>query len=408
MLLGQKTIRILLILISQTLLGQNPAVVQLTPPTINAHTILKTITCTRPMREGCFNISFESLCGKTVIHCYGHGGSGWTTLFGSIEKAIELFEELPKKNSHTPIRVIGSGCMGLTAAIELTKKGYTVAGITTKELYDTPSWTAAGYFGLVSLQTSPEEQDQVTELGIRTFATYQLIEQANHPYLTKETVRYLPVYCSKETDSGIEGLEQRGYIPSHEEVTLDFGNGVCHRNMIKYMTYFMDTTKLMQQLLGEVHRLQIPIELQEVHSFEDLQEEIIFNCSGLGGRDLNRDSRIIPVRGHLILLDNQPNTTHMEYNMIYTKVHWQDREEYVYLFPKGMSITADHIEGLPCQGVLGGSFVLGTDQLSPIQLIELDELEFKNLLERNSLFFHGIPYQGTCKSTKIPDFIFLP
>ncbi len=96
--------------------------------------------------------------------------------------------------------------------------------------------TTAGYFGLVSLKTSQEEQDFVTELGIRTFITYRSIEQANHPYLTKEAVRYLPVYCSKETEPGIEGLEERGCIPVHEEV-----NGVCHPNFVKYMTYCMDT-----------------------------------------------------------------------------------------------------------------------------------------------------------------------
>ncbi len=145
----------------------------------------------------------------------------------------------------------------------------------------------------------------------------------------------------------------------------------------------------MQQLLAEVNRLQIPIELKEICSFEDLQEPIIFNCSGFGAKVLNRDSHMIPVRGHLILLDNQENSAHMDY-MIYTKVHCQGCEEYIHLFPKAMSVTADHIDGLPCHGVLGGTFVLGTDEMSPNQLFELDQLEFNNLLERSSLFCHEI------------------
>jgi hypothetical protein len=116
-------------------------VVNLTPPAISKDTIAQEIVCTRPMRDGCFNISVEPISSKfeskKIINCYGHGGSGWTTLFGSVKKAIELFEnENPQKD--VPIRVIGSGCMGLTSAIELTRRGYNVAGIATKSLYDIP------------------------------------------------------------------------------------------------------------------------------------------------------------------------------------------------------------------------------------------------------------------------------
>ena len=45
---------------------------------------------------------------KTIVNCYGHGGWGWTTLFGSVQYAIELFEKTnPSKD--IPIRVIGWG-----------------------------------------------------------------------------------------------------------------------------------------------------------------------------------------------------------------------------------------------------------------------------------------------------------
>ncbi len=56
--------------------------------------------------------------------------------------------------------------MGLTAAIELTRQGYQVSGISTKELYDLCSWRAAGYFALVSVKTSPEEQGNLNEIGV--------------------------------------------------------------------------------------------------------------------------------------------------------------------------------------------------------------------------------------------------
>ncbi|MES2272980.1 MAG: FAD-dependent oxidoreductase [Chlamydiota bacterium] len=368
-------------------------VVQLTPPTLNSETICEQIVCTRPMREGKFNISTESFGNKTLVNCYGMGGSGWTTLFGSVGKAIELFEQ-ENKDKSIPIRIVGSGCMGLTSAIELSQRGYNIAGITTKSLYDMPSWRAAGYFALVSVKTSPEEQANLDKIGMDTFLTYQQIDQGMHSYIAKEAVRFIPVYCSENTDNGLENLEEMGLIPSHEEVTLDFGNGVTHPNYHAYMTYFLDTTSLMQQLTREVERLQIPIELKEIQSFDELQEEIIFNCTGMGARELNGDSKMIPVRGHLIALNEKSGIQHMDY-MIYTTVTQDDREEYIYMFPKTISITPDHIQGVPCRSVLGGTFIPNVDQLSLKKQEELDIREFQQMLDRNSLFFTGELFQST-------------
>ncbi|MDF2577895.1 MAG: dadA [Chlamydiales bacterium] len=370
---------------------------KLIPPILNQNTLLEKVVCTRPMREGRFNISYEKKnLGKThkeIINCYGHGGSGWTTLFGSIKKAIELFQdkhrEVPPQTM--PIRVIGTGCMGLTAAIELNRLGYKVAGITTKNIYEGPSWQAAGYFALVSVKTSPEEQANLNEIGMETFKVYQQIERGQHPYLTKDAVRFMPVYCSDDTEAGVEDLEARGLIPPKQKVTLDFGNGVQHPNFIKYMTYFMDTTALMRQLHKQVGRLSIPIQTQEVKQFSEIKEEIIFNCSGLGSRELNGDDQMIPVRGHLILLNEKAGTAHMDY-MIYSKVLHGGLDEYIYMFPKKMVIDANNLDGRVCQSSLGGTFIPHTDLLTPEKLKELDDYEFKKMLDRNSLFFHGKTY----------------
>jgi D-amino-acid oxidase len=368
-------------------------IVQLTPPTLTPETISEQIVCTRPMREGKFNISTESFGNKTLVNCYGMGGSGWTTLFGSVGKAIELFEQQNGDKS-IPVRVIGSGCMGLTSAIELTRMGYKVAGITTKSLYDMPSWRAAGYFALVSVKTSPEEQANLDKIGMNTFLSYQQIEEGHHPYISKEAVRFIPVYCSENTDNGLENLEEMGLIPPHSQVTLDFGNGVTHPNYQEYMTYFLDTTNLMQQLRAEVDRLQIPLEFREIQSFDEIQEEIIFNCTGMGGRELNSDSKMIPVRGHLIALNEKSGIEHMDY-MIYTTVTQEALEEYIYMFPKSLSITPEHTQGVPCRSVLGGTFIPNVDQLPQEEQEELDAREFQRMLDRNALFFTGKPFPSS-------------
>lgn len=376
-----------MLLLSFALQANQPQIVKLVPPQISNETVLQEITCTRPMREGKFNISLEQESKKTIVNCYGHGGSGWTTLFGSVSKAIELFQKTAP-NKAKPIRIIGSGCMGLTAAIELSRLGYQVAGISTKSLYDSPSWRAAGYFALVSVKTSPEEQAELNEIGLNTFLTYQKIDSGTHPYIAKEAVKLLPVFCSIDTEAGVEDLEARGMIPAREYVSLDFGNGVIHHDYVKYMTYFMNTTTLMRQLNAEAERLKIKIELKEIKSFDDIAEEIIFNCSGLGGRELNSDGNMIPVRGHLITLNEASGSAHMDY-MIYTKVKQAGKEEYIYMFPKNISVTPECTQGVSCMGVLGGTFIPNVDKLSAVDQEKLDKVEFKRLLDRNSEFFQG-------------------
>ncbi len=377
----------------------NIKTVELAPPVLSKATLLKTLYCTRPVRDGCFNISTEILSqkesSKLLTHCYGHGGSGWTTLFGSVEKAIKHFENARDRNGNfsMPIRVIGSGCMGLVSAIELARKGYPVKGIYTKTLYDTPSWRAGGYFALVSVKTSVDEEKNLIDLGISTFQTIQKIERGEHPYLTPHTVRFLPFYSSKETICGVESLEERGLVPRREEVILDFGDKVRHPHYYKYSTYFMDPVRMMQELLLEVERLKIPIEVQKIASFYDVEEEIIFNCTGLGARDLVNDNRVIPVRGHLILLNDGAGAGHMDY-MIYTKFRPEKQEEgFIYMFPKTHSISHESRQSEPCRSVLGGTFIPDTDKLSSDELAALDKREFQKMLDRHSLFFTGRPFR---------------
>lgn len=351
-----------------------PKIVKLQPPVISPATVLKEIACTRPMRNGKINISKQEIEEKTVVNCYGHGGSGWTTLFGSVNEAITLLDEADKR---TPIRIIGAGCMGLTIAAELARKGFHVSGITTKAQYNLASWQAAALFAIAALTPTPEEQKHLDKLGIETFNVYRQIEKGEHPYLSKDSVRYMPTYCKKEMESGLEAVEAAGLLPSPVEVTLDFGNGVRHEGYMEHMSYFVDTTKVMKQLTA----FAIPMEIKEVHAFAEVDESIIFNCTGIGAAALNNDPDMVPVKGHLVLLGNQPSQGHMNY-MLYTYVQQDDEEEAIYLFPKNQCVTEEFPEGFPCDGVIGGTFIPHADE-------SVDPREFQKLLERNIEFFYG-------------------
>lgn len=370
-------------------LGVHESIVKLSPPQISSETILEKIICTRPMREGNFNLSLEQRPSKTVVHCYGHGASGWSTLFGSVNEAIDLFKRSdPNKNS--PIRIVGAGCMGLTMAIELSRQGYRVAGIKTKNLYDTASWKAGGYFGLDILKTHFEEQTSSEKIGIDTFIMYQKIYQGEHPYISKEAVKYLPVYSSHDTEAGIELLERHHLIPARENVAVDFGNGQVHHGYVKWMSYFIHPSLLMKQLIVEVERLGIPIEIEEIKSFDEIGEKAVFNCAGLGATQLNSDDRMVPVRGHLVALKPNFSSPHLDY-MIYTKVKQDNREESLYMLPKNIIVSSDNKHGSFCAGIFGGTFIK-VDGMTPFEQEKLDRIEFEKLLNRLCEFFLGKPF----------------
>jgi D-amino-acid oxidase len=367
-----------------------PEVVHLTPPIINGDNIQKKIACTRPMRQNKFNISIQNHDLKTIVHCYGHGGYGWTTLFGTVNHAIELFEATsPSKK--TPIRVLGSGCIGLTVAAELTRLGYYVEGVYAKSIYDTPSWNAGGSFSGSLGKILPEEKKRHSQYKIESFLAYQKIELGEHPYLTKETVRFLPSYTRIGVSAGLEDLEAAGLIPAPKLVTLDFGNGVIHTNYREYHTYFMDVTLLMQQLLAEVQRNHIPIEIKEVFSFDEIEESVIFNCTGLGSKELLQDELLQPYRGHLIMLSEKAGTAHMDY-MIDSAILQNGVDQDVYMFPKNRIVSSDNVLGTPSAGVLGGTFI-SVKKMSKEDLDKLDEKEFQSILDRCSLFFSGHKFQ---------------
>ncbi len=367
--------------------------VKLVPPLLTPDTIEPGIVCKRPMRDEFFNISREVVGRQTRIHLYGHGGSGWTTLWGSVNLALEKFKEVNPCRS-TPIRVLGSGCMGLTTAIELKRLGYKVS-IYTKEFHNIPSWHAAGYFALVSLKTASENQKKLNDIGLATFEVYDQIEKGKHAYITnncKETVSLLPVYSSAATETGLEDLIDRGSLPKTQCVTLDFGNNVVHKNFLENHSFFMNTKSLMRQLTATAASMGIPIEVREVQAFEEVLEPVLINCTGLGARTLNSDDKLIDVRGHLVGLNAKSGVEHMLY-MIYTEVMQNNQKEYNYLFPA----SSDTL-GNPRRGVLGGTFLPNVEKLSPEEQRQLDAREFQKLLDRNSLFFTGKMFPGSFKA----------
>lgn len=348
-------------------------IVNLTPPLITHEHIKEKILCIRGHRERIFQVYMQRFNEKVIFHNYGQGGAGWTFLFGCVHTSIRQFDEYRAHNpqaTNKPITVIGAGCYGLLSAILLARKGHTVQ-IIAKDLEDIPSNKAAGFFFPRARKSStPEERAIFTKTGMESYKTYLEIIQGVHPFI-KQGPKLLPAYYGMSIDPEFNHYIEHGLIQKPERVFVDFGNTKRYE-MMEYFTIFINPALIMHELWEQVRLLQIPIIKKEITSFDEISDQIIFNCTGFGAKKLTEDKRIVPVQGHLITLQNQPPMAELQY-MINAKVTMLNakgmpRDELIYYAPKET-------------GIVGITFLRGQDGS------EANQHEFDRLIERSGNFF---------------------
>ena len=92
---------------------------KLMPVRAQVDRIFRVTVCLRPFRAAGPRLEVERVGDKTVVHNYGHGGSGWSLSWGSSSIAVEKAMALGEKG----VAVIGCGALGLTSAILLQRAG---------------------------------------------------------------------------------------------------------------------------------------------------------------------------------------------------------------------------------------------------------------------------------------------
>lgn len=348
-------------------------IVNLTPPRISPDHIDRKITCIRAHRERIFCISNEIVENKLICHNYGQGGAGWTFLFGCVQESIRKFEQSlieTRSFQNKPITIIGAGCYGLLTAILLKRKGYEVS-IIAEQTEDLTSDKAAGFFfPRTRKRATPEEQAVFESLSVESYQGYLEIADGTHPFIKKGT-KLLPSYFDPEISPGLDKQIEFGLVNKPEKVIIDFGNTKRYE-AIEYIMIYINPSDMMKELRSVASSLAISVTQAKINSFQEITESIIFNCAGLGAKDLAQDARVIPVQGHLITLKNQPDQNLLQY-LLNVKVSCISlkglpRDEFIYYAPKE-------------SGILGITFLRGSKALLD------NDHEFDRLLERARNFF---------------------
>ena len=266
---------------------------------VAADRVIRTVVGLRPFRTSGFRVKQTVLNGKTLVHNYGHGGSGITLSWGSAHLAIDELasaQGLPER-----VAVLGAGALGLATARLLQRRGVEVVLYAKALPPDTTSNVAAGQWAphLVSDTASDAFKGQ-----------FQRAVRFSHRYFQELNpgrfgIRWLANY----------NLDNVGVAPALRDLfpeakTLKPGeHPFPAKDVARFTTMLVETPIYLDAMLRDVRLAGGRIIVRSFTSAAEigaLPEAAIINCLGLGAGTLFEDEAMVPVRGQMTVLLPQP------------------------------------------------------------------------------------------------------
>jgi glycine/D-amino acid oxidase-like deaminating enzyme len=315
----------------------NPPSLELVPVRASADRIMRITVCTRPFRAQGPRLDVENIGSKTIVHNYGHGGSGWSLSWGS--SAIAARNAMA--GGERDIAVIGCGALGLTSALLLQRAGARVT-IYAKELPpNVRSSLATGIWSpdsriCLAQNATPAFKDLWEQMARASFQTHQ-----NFLGLSGSPVEFIDNYfVSDEPNSARRRAPsdgrppfadlQREIIPDLLTQGIEFAPGshsLGRRYLRRSSLMMFNLTSYMRMLLSDFAANGGKIEIAEFHTpadFARLREKTLINATGFGARALFNDQSLTPVRGQVARVIPQPE---VGYGLFYKGVSFVPRRD---------------------------------------------------------------------------------
>jgi glycine/D-amino acid oxidase-like deaminating enzyme len=275
--------------------------------------------CTRPFRPQGPRIEAQRVHGKTVVHHYGHGGSGWSLSWGSAQRALPLV--LATRERH--IAIIGCGAIGLTTARVAQRAGLRVRIYCKERPPEVRSSAATGLWSpdsrlYTAEHATPAVAVEWEAMARSSFKTWQtLLGLPGEPvswhdgYVLSDTPFDQPLpHTGPDEEPEYAELEEAIRDLRPRAVTLRPGDHPFKAPHVRRLTQMMFNLASYQRLLMEDFlREGGEIEQRDfVHARQiaGLRERTIVNCTGYGARALFGDTTLVPVRGQTARLIPQP------------------------------------------------------------------------------------------------------
>src|SRR5437773_114266 len=138
--------------------------------------MFRVTVCLRPFRAAGPRLDVERVGDKTVVHNYGHGGSGWSLSWGSSSIAVEKAMATGERD----VAVLGCGALGLTSGILLQQAGANVTIYAKERPHEARSARATGTWSpdsRIALTTAvnpdfPALWEKMCRKSFQTYGTY--------------------------------------------------------------------------------------------------------------------------------------------------------------------------------------------------------------------------------------------
>ena len=309
---------------------------QLSPLRASVDRITRITVCTRPFRAQGPRLDVEKLGTKTVVHNYGHGGSGWSLSWG----AGAIATSSAMATGERDIAVIGCGAMGLTTALQLQRAGARVT-IYTKDLPpDVRSSLATGLYtpdSRICLEehATPAFKQTWEQMARQSFQTFQsFLGLAGTPV---EFIDSYSVYDDATNRRRGEPDGRAAFADLERELIGDLipqgadfqpGSHPLGQRLLQRNSQLMfNLSAYTRTLLADFSANGGKIEIAEFHApdeFARLKEKTLINATGYGARALFGDQSIIPVRGQLTRMIPQADVS---YGLFYKNVSFVPRRD---------------------------------------------------------------------------------
>ncbi|HEX8480304.1 MAG TPA: FAD-dependent oxidoreductase [Allosphingosinicella sp.] len=271
----------------------------LAPVQVSPDRVIRTVAGLRPFRSSGFVVRAEPLGDKRLVHNYGHGGAGITLSWGSSRLAAGL----GLSGHQGPVAVIGAGVMGLTTARLVQEAGFPVTIYTEALTPHTTSNIAGGQispFGhFEDGMVTPEWRAQFAAAMDYSWRRFQIMVGDDYG------IRWLPTY--QHRSNGAPPRADPYHPGARSLAAAEHPFPVEHVHI--YNTMYVETGRFLRQLTRDVQLAGGRIEVRKFAAPADiaaLREGLVFNCTGLGSRELFGDRELHPVRGQMAVLMPQP------------------------------------------------------------------------------------------------------
>jgi glycine/D-amino acid oxidase-like deaminating enzyme len=311
---------------------------QLPPLRADIDRVTAITVCTRPFRPEGPRLDVERLGNQTIVHNYGHGGSGWSLSWGS--SAIATDKALA--TGEREIAVLGCGALGLTSGLLLQRAGARVT-IYAKDLPpNVRSSLATGVWSpdsriCLEQHATPPFKHLWESMARRSWQTYQTLLG-----LPGEPVEYFDEYyvsdegaSAFDRDSPTDG--RPAFAKLERELLEDFAprpkdfpprsHPFGARTVRGTSRMMFNISAYARMLVSDFLAGGGKIEVVEFHSPTDLhalRQKTIINATGYGARALFGDESVVPVRGQLTRMIPQPD---IHYGLVYRNVSFVPRRD---------------------------------------------------------------------------------